>query len=269
MQRPTFIYKLWQCVEAFWHKSLNSCSWLWGTQDQMFASRSCWKQSLLSSTQAGQMMTEGGPILSVLSWIQLYLANSQKVGDNATWTLLPCWEYVETTRLNHKFIKKKIVSSPDNNVACIYYLFTCAAYCIKHSWDLEKYIKIKAVQQGKIEWGAFVLRLSTKQWLQMWKRPEMLGFLDRVQFVANILGVFGMLCWHLCNRTSLQTLIVVRFLIVALRTMWFDVFLMQGRFYQDIDGYYGLISGFWIMDLPGELDCHLSLPPKNVIRNTF
>lgn len=50
-----------------------------------------------------------------------------------------------------KFIKKKILSSPDNNVAHIYYLFMCTAYCIKHFWDLKKCIKIKAVQQGEIE----------------------------------------------------------------------------------------------------------------------
>lgn len=50
-----------------------------------------------------------------------------------------------------KFIKKKILSSPDNNVARIYYLFLCTAYSIKRFWDLKDCIKIKAVQQGEIE----------------------------------------------------------------------------------------------------------------------
>ena len=54
--------------------------------------------------------------------------------------------------------------------------------------------------------------------------------------------------WHLCNRTCLQTLISVRFLIAALTTIWFDVFLMKGRFYQDmcleviLDWFSGLLT---------------------------
>lgn len=88
---------------------------------------------------------------------------------------------------------------------CSMYLLPIPVYCIKRFWDLEKCIKIKAVQQGKIEWGAFVLSLSTKQWLQMWKRPEMLGFLSNLTgcSLQPTSWVCLACCWHLCNRTSL------------------------------------------------------------------
>lgn len=129
MQRSTFIYKL-KNLAACWgvlaliFKFLFLASGNAGSNG-VFVSRSCWKRSLLSSILAGQMMTEGGPSLSVLSWIQWYLAitarTSGKVRDNA---------HITALRLNHKSIKKKIPSSPW--AQCSMYLWTPHVYCKLH-----------------------------------------------------------------------------------------------------------------------------------------
>lgn len=50
--------KIWQCVDISWHKPLNSCSWSGGSNG-VFVSRSSWKQALLSSVLAGQIMDIG------------------------------------------------------------------------------------------------------------------------------------------------------------------------------------------------------------------
>lgn len=68
------------------------------------------------------------------------------------------------------------------------------------------------------------------------KTPKDAGFsvqLDRVQFAANILGVFGMLLASLQPNASLN----------------FDQ--------------------FEVLDRSIEMGCHLFLSPKNVIRKTF
>lgn len=147
MQRSTFIYKL-KNLAACWgvlaliFKFLFLASGNAGSNG-VFVSRSCWKRSLLSSILAGQMMTEGGPSLSVLSWIQWYLAitarSGGKVRDNAHLTIT-------------NSSRRRFRAAPEHNVASICELLTCTTNCMKRFWDLEKCIQIKAVQQGKIEW---------------------------------------------------------------------------------------------------------------------
>lgn len=111
-----------------------------------------------------------------MSLIQVYLARvaqiSRKVWDKSTWSR--CCVYVgekRTSRFHQGLCKQPW---PE----CSMFLITSHMYhytvftLYKMLLYYRKCIKIKAVQQGKIEMGAFELSLCTKQWFQMWKRPE-------------------------------------------------------------------------------------------------
>lgn len=153
----------------------------------IFLSRSCWKQFLVSSVRAGQIHIE-------CSVKDPSVLGSSDQSKGVRW-MLPglvletMWKKI---RLNHKFIGKDA-----HNVACIYYLSTCTVtlhvLCKKCCLDLKnKSSPTRENWSGKIS----ALSLSTKQWFQMWKRPEkcwdFLSNLTRGKFAASILGVFGM-----------------------------------------------------------------------------
>lgn len=273
MQRSTFIYKLKNLaacrgVLALIFKFLFLASGNEGSNG-VFVSRSCWKRSLLSSILAGQMMTEGGPSLSVLSWIQWYLAVYS----------LDWWECEGQCSPHRLEAQSQIHQEEDSEhspwAQCSMYLWTPHVYRKLHETflGLGKMYSNKSSPTRENWVGAFVLSRSTKQWLQVGKRPETLGFLSSLTgcSLQPTSWVCLACCWHLCSPTSLQTLISVRFLIAALRTIWFDVFLMHGRFSQvmrSIGGYSGLIFLDYQDHKPPGWPGLSSFPsPKHVIRN--
>lgn len=107
--------KIWQCADISWHKPLNSCSWSVGSNG-VFVSRSSWKQSLLSSVLAGQIMDIGRRHISVT-----YPSILGQSGPDQSEGVRQI--YLESLLClcrgkKDKFIKKVYINSPDQNVAC-------------------------------------------------------------------------------------------------------------------------------------------------------